>query len=193
MYKGWATKISPCTATFEDLLCFSLLDTYQHFLGVYCSHLLDTKRRSMSSKPLLSIYQTTRPLIPQNNNLHVQFSNKAGNMLKITSLWWFSCWLFHYAFSIYYTVSDERTPNEYWIRKNLEGSGCSLMSYYTGICIEGLRKTTNKLRMVDISAEIRNRHFLNTSGKYYSLSQHESIFVFYSSRFSTTASATEFS
>jgi hypothetical protein len=21
MYKGWATKISPCTATFEDLLC----------------------------------------------------------------------------------------------------------------------------------------------------------------------------
>jgi hypothetical protein len=22
MYKGWATKTSPCTVTFEDLLCF---------------------------------------------------------------------------------------------------------------------------------------------------------------------------
>jgi hypothetical protein len=22
MYKGWATKISPCTMTFEDLMCF---------------------------------------------------------------------------------------------------------------------------------------------------------------------------
>jgi hypothetical protein len=25
MYKGWATKSSPCTATFNDLLCFPFL------------------------------------------------------------------------------------------------------------------------------------------------------------------------
>jgi hypothetical protein len=65
-------------------------------------------------------------------------------------------------------------------------------SYYTGICLEGQRKTTNKLRQDCPYLRQDSEHAL-PEHKSYCLSQHESIFVFNSSCFSTTACATEFS
>jgi hypothetical protein len=38
-------------------------------------------------------------------------------------------------------VSNGRMISEYWIRKDLEGSGHSLIKYYPAICMEVVNKT----------------------------------------------------
>jgi hypothetical protein len=54
--------------------------------------------------------------------------------------------LFNDAFSMAqttYTASDEGMISEWWIGKDVEGTGHGLiLTYYPGICLEGLRKPT---------------------------------------------------
>jgi hypothetical protein len=57
----------------------------------------------------------------------------------------FVCSLFNEAFSVTqdYIASNEGEINEWWVGRELEGSGCGLIfRYYPSICLEGLRQTT---------------------------------------------------
>jgi hypothetical protein len=50
-------------------------------------------------------------------------------------------------------VSNERVENKQWIGKNLEWNDCGLiLSYYPGIRLGGLRKTTKDLSQDSRSA-----------------------------------------
>jgi hypothetical protein len=58
-------------------------------------------------------------------------------------------------------VSNERVISEWWIGKNLEGSGGGLiLRFYPGILLEGLRTTS--VRIAGLRAEILNRDLPNT-------------------------------
>jgi hypothetical protein len=60
----------------------------------------------------------------------------------------FVVYLKMFFFSNYdYTPPNDRVISEWWIGKDLEGSGHDLiLRYYPGICLEGLRKTMKTLR-----------------------------------------------
>jgi hypothetical protein len=67
------------------------------------------------------------------------------------------------------TVSNGRMVIEQCIGKDAERSWCALiLCNYSGICLEGLRKTTEKVRIVSIPAHIEiGTHLLNTRKKCY--------------------------
>jgi hypothetical protein len=56
----------------------------------------------------------------------------------------FYMFVFNVALSIETLTSDNKMIDDWWIEKDLEGSGCGIMRYYPGIFLEGLRKTTKR-------------------------------------------------
>jgi hypothetical protein len=87
MYKEWATKTSPCTATFQDRLCFrGLLPNYRalHRFQNYSTHHLIIFNVKRTSKPteFSDLF-----LLMNGNELHAIVPVKYGFFLTARSFY----------------------------------------------------------------------------------------------------------
>jgi hypothetical protein len=100
--------------------------------------------------------------------------NTAGNrLLKVLSDLWsqlFSYALFNDAVaSCDYIASNGKMINEWWIGKNVEGSGHAIFQHLAFAWMDWWKFWKWSLSILSVSGEIRSRHLANTSQEPYRL------------------------